>query len=124
MISWTVSSPETRPGFTTTNPSLNGSQMEWRQKSLPQKKKLKTAHSAGKVMCTVFWDRKGIILVDFLEQGLTINAARYVETLESRIARVRLEKKEHVLVQHDNARPHTHRTALILLHRTSICLVQ
>jgi transposase len=61
-------------------------------------------------MCTDFWDRKGVILVDFLEQGLTINAVRYVETLKklkSQISRVRPEKKEHVLLQHHNARPHT-----------------
>jgi hypothetical protein len=30
--------------------------MEWRHKNSPTKKKFKTAHSAGKVMCTVFWD--------------------------------------------------------------------
>jgi hypothetical protein len=55
-----------------------------------------------------FLGRKGGILVDFLEQGLMIKAARYVETLnklKSRIARVQPEKKEHVLLQHDNARP-------------------
>ena len=48
--------------------------------------------------------------MDFLEHGFTINAASYVETLKklnSRIAQVRPEKKEHVLLQHDNARPHT-----------------
>jgi hypothetical protein len=71
------------------------------------KKKFKTEHSAGKFMRTVFGDRKGVILVDFLEQGLRINAARYVKTLlkvKSRTARVWQEKK-HVL-QQDNARPH------------------
>jgi hypothetical protein len=61
-------------------------------------------------MRTVFGDRKGVILVDFLEQGLRINAARYVKTLlkmKARIARVWREKKQHVLLQHDNAMPHT-----------------
>jgi hypothetical protein len=63
------------------NPSLNGSQWSGNKNS-PTKKKFKTKHSAGKVICTVFWDQKGVILVNFLEQGLTINAARYVETLK------------------------------------------
>jgi histone-lysine N-methyltransferase SETMAR len=84
--------------------------MEWRHKNSPTKKKFKAARSTGKFMCTDFWDRKGVILVDFLEQCLTINAARCVETLKklkSRIARVWPKKKEHVLLQHDNARPHT-----------------
>jgi histone-lysine N-methyltransferase SETMAR len=51
-----------------------------------------------------------VILVDFLEQGLTINAACYVEMLKklkSRIARVWPEKEEHVLLQDNNTRPHT-----------------
>jgi hypothetical protein len=82
--------------------------MEWQHKTSHTKKKLKTSHSAGKVMCTVFWVRKGAILVDFLEQSLMINAARYVEMLKklkSRIAQVQPKKKEHALLQHDNARP-------------------
>ena len=29
-------------------------------------KKFKMQHSAGKVMATVFWDAKGIIMLDFL----------------------------------------------------------
>jgi hypothetical protein len=32
-------------------------------------------------MRTVFWDSEGCILVEFLEKGETINAARYVQTL-------------------------------------------
>jgi hypothetical protein len=40
--------------------------------------KFKTLPSAGKVMFTVFWDRKGVILLDFLERGQTINSDRYI----------------------------------------------
>ena len=28
--------------------------------------------SARKMMATVFWDRKGVILVDFLERGIAL----------------------------------------------------
>jgi hypothetical protein len=38
--------------------------------------------SAGKVVAMVFWDRKGILLVDFMEKGTIINAASYCATLE------------------------------------------
>jgi hypothetical protein len=38
--------------------------------------------SAGKVMATVFWDHRGVLLVDFMEKGTTINAASYCATLE------------------------------------------
>jgi len=61
-------------------------------------------------MCTVFWDGKGAILLDFLEPGQTINSDLYIVTLtklKARISRVRPEKKTTFLLQHDNARPHT-----------------
>ena len=32
-------------------------------------------------MATIFWDRKVILLIDFLERGLTINADAYCETV-------------------------------------------
>ena len=32
-------------------------------------------------MASIFWDRKGILLVDFMPPGATINAAVYCDTL-------------------------------------------
>jgi histone-lysine N-methyltransferase SETMAR len=84
--------------------------MEWRHVNSPSKKKFKTLPSAGKVMCPVFWDRKGVILLDFLEPGQIINSDHYIATLtklKAQISRVRLEKKTTFLLQYDNARPHT-----------------
>jgi len=84
--------------------------MEWRHVNSPSKKTFKTLPSAGKVMCTVFWDRKGVILLDFLEPGQTINFDRYTATptkMKARISRVRPEKKITFPLQHDKARPHT-----------------
>jgi hypothetical protein len=69
-----------------------------------------TLPSAGKVICTAFWDRKGVIVLDFLEPRQTINSDRYIGTLTKlkvRISRVRPEKKTTFLLQYDNARPHT-----------------
>jgi len=31
-------------------------------------------------MCTVFWDRKGVVLLDFLEPGQTSKSDRYIKT--------------------------------------------
>jgi len=50
--------------------------VEWRHVNSPSKKKFKTLPSAGIVMCTVFWDRKGVSLLDFLKPGQTINYDR------------------------------------------------
>lgn len=40
-----------------------------------------TAKSVGKVMATVFLDREGVLLVDFMPKGITINNKIYCETL-------------------------------------------
>jgi hypothetical protein len=63
------------------DPETKRHNMEWHHLTSPKKKKTKTVPSAGKVMGTVFWESEECILVDFLEKGKTINAARYVQTL-------------------------------------------
>jgi hypothetical protein len=57
--------------------------MKWHQPQSPRKKKFKTAPSAGKVMLTVFWDCDGIIVVDVMPSGATINSVAYINTLTS-----------------------------------------
>jgi len=61
-------------------------------------------------MATVFWDREGVLLVDFLERGSTINYERCCETLEKlrRAIQNKCQGKlsSKVLFFHDNARPH------------------
>ena len=64
-----------------------------------------------KVMVTVFWDSVGVIMVDFMSIGATINSDVYIDTLKKLKARIRrvpsaLEMSK-VLLQHNNARPHT-----------------
>lgn len=85
--------------------------MEWRHSDSPRKKKFKSQASAGKVMATVFWDQEGVILVDFMPKGTTINSEAYILTLTKlkiRLRRCRPHLSEsNVLLQHDNARPHT-----------------
>ncbi|GFN87146.1 histone-lysine N-methyltransferase SETMAR [Plakobranchus ocellatus] len=56
--------------------------MIWKHPSYPVTKKFKVQRSAAKVMATVFWDAKGVILLDILPQGQCINAARCCSTLD------------------------------------------
>jgi hypothetical protein len=82
--------------------------MEWHHLDLPTKKKPKTMLSATKIMATVFWDSKGCILIEVLEHGKTINAAHYVLKL-LKLSRTLSYKQpgRKVILQHDNAWPHT-----------------
>ena len=41
----------------------------------PPPKKFKRVYSAGKSMASTFWDSQGAIMIDYLEQGGTINGA-------------------------------------------------
>ncbi|GFO21406.1 histone-lysine N-methyltransferase SETMAR [Plakobranchus ocellatus] len=63
----------------------------------------KMQRSAAKVMATVFWDTKGVILLDIL----CINAARYCSTLDRLKEAIRRKRHGGVVLQHDNATPHS-----------------
>ncbi|UYV63039.1 hypothetical protein LAZ67_2002925 [Cordylochernes scorpioides] len=70
-------------------------------------------------MAIVFWDCKGVFLVDYLSPNTTGNAARYCEVLTK--LRTSIKRKHpgpwsrKVLLVHDNARPHAARTTQTLL---------
>jgi len=51
--------------------------LEWRHSRSPKKRKFKVTQSARKIMATVFWDRKGVLLIEFMQTGTTINATSY-----------------------------------------------
>src|SRR5436190_22178427 len=66
---------------------------------------------AGKVMASVFWDARGIIFIDYLQKGKTINGEYYANLLqrlsdEIKKKRAHLAKKK-VLFHQDNAPVHT-----------------
>jgi hypothetical protein len=85
--------------------------MEWHHPQSPRKMKFKTSPSAGKVMITIFRNIVGVILVDVMARGETINSAAYIKTLQKLkqlSRRVRPNRNPgNMLIQHDNARPHT-----------------
>ena len=66
--------------------------------------------SARKVLLTIFWDMKGVVHMELLKQGHTVNSKKYISTLRTlklRLRRVRSGRDS--ILQHDNARPHTSR---------------
>jgi hypothetical protein len=81
-------------------------------KHSPKKpKKFKQMLSGRKLMATVFWDRKGVLMVEFMQQGTTIISEVYCKT-QKKLRRAIQNKRRGmltygvVLIQ-DNARPHT-----------------
>jgi hypothetical protein len=68
---------------------------------------------ARKLMATVFWDGKVMLMVEIMQQGTTVTSHMYCETLKE--LRRAIQNKRHgmltsvVVLLHDNA--HLHRTA-------------
>ncbi|GFN91186.1 histone-lysine N-methyltransferase SETMAR [Plakobranchus ocellatus] len=90
-------------------PETKRDSMTWKHPSSPVTKKFKVQRSAAKVLATVFWDAKGVILLDILPQGQCINATRYCSTLDSLTEAIRRKRpgllRRGVVLQHDNATP-------------------
>jgi hypothetical protein len=63
-------------------PENKAESVTWRHPHIAVKEKLKTVQCPGKVTATVFWDIRGVILVDFTPPGSTIIATAYQKTLK------------------------------------------
>jgi len=76
-----------------------------------KRKKFKQIFSTRKIMCTVFCDRQGVLLVEFLPHGTTINSAVYCETLKKLRHAIQNKRRRMlsvtILLLHDNAQPHS-----------------
>jgi hypothetical protein len=56
--------------------------MEWRHSgSHCRAPKIPSAKSAGKILALIFWDQNGILLIDYLPKGQTINEEYYSSLL-------------------------------------------
>ncbi|GFV05780.1 histone-lysine N-methyltransferase SETMAR [Trichonephila clavipes] len=86
--------------------------MAWGHTSSPTRlRKARQTLSARKFMVTVFWNVQGILLIEFMTRGTTLNSEVYCRTLK-KLKRA-LQNKHRgllssgVVLLHDNARPHT-----------------
>jgi len=64
-------------------PQTQRQSMEGHHPTSPQKMMFKAIPSVRKVMDTVFWDAEGVILVDIMPCGQTINSDLYIQTLKT-----------------------------------------
>ena len=89
---------------------------QWLPRGSAAPVKFKVARSAQKVMATVFWDTKGVILIDYLEGQKTITGNYYkgvLQKLKTALAKKRRGKlHRRLLFHHDNAPAHSSREVL------------
>ncbi|GFR80004.1 transposase [Elysia marginata] len=71
-----------------------------------------------KMTLTIFWYSEGIVHMEFLKQGNTVNSQLYISTLRKLSVRLkRLRPTKHAILHHNNARPHTSRQTEEALHK-------
>ena len=108
-------------------PENKAQSRQWVGRGSPRPKKFKTQPSAGKVMATVFWDAKGIILLDFLPKRSTITGVYYANLLDQLRTAIREKRRgklsKGVLLQQDNARVHTCKVAMAAVERNGYELI-
>jgi len=63
------------------DPESKQQSMQWKHASSPSPRKFKVQASAGKIMCTIFRDAEGILLIDFMPQKVTITGVYYADVL-------------------------------------------
>ena len=61
-------------------PESKQQSLRWKHIGSPKRKKFKQMFSTRNITCTIFWDRQGILLVEFLPQDT--NYAVYCEKLK------------------------------------------
>jgi len=76
----------------------------------PAPQKIQVQKSVGKVLASIFWDQDGILLIDYLPKGQTINA-EYYSFLLVQMKDILKEKRrgkatKRVLFLHDKAPAH------------------
>ena len=90
--------------------------MEWKHAGSPRTKKFKVSRTTKKVMASVFWDTDGVIHINYLPRGTTMNGQYYADLLvrlrESIKEKRRGKIRRGVLLQQDNAPVHSSKVAM------------
>ncbi|CAG5008678.1 unnamed protein product [Parnassius apollo] len=93
------------------DPQSKRESMEWRYKGGKSPRKAKVQQSTKKLMCTIFWDFQGILMLDFKERNTVVNGEYYaslIYKLRDKIKEKRRGKlSKGVLLLHGNAPVHT-----------------
>ena len=85
--------------------------MEWCKPGEAPPRMANVTQPAKKIMATIFWDCKGILLIDFKERNTSVNDAYYASVLHKLRDTVKEKRRgmlsRGVCLLHDNAPVHT-----------------
>lgn len=75
------------------DPETKAQSKQWKHYDSPPPKKACVQPSAGKVMLTVFWDQRGVVMMDFLAKGTTITGTYYASLLQKLREAIKTERR-------------------------------
>lgn len=96
--------------------------MEKKEEQTPKKLRSGTVHRR-ELMLSVFWDSKGIVLLDFLEKRRTMNSDYYCQLLKKARVLRRKPRNSPLWLLHDNAPIHTSQRTLDTLTKTGFEMI-
>jgi histone-lysine N-methyltransferase SETMAR len=109
------------------DPETKQQSMQWRHAGSPRHKKFRQVRSKEKVMASVFWDCIGIIMIDYLEYGKTVNKEYYTSLLTKLRDEIKAKRRgklsKGILFLQDNASPHTANVTLAKLKELAFTLL-
>lgn len=93
------------------DPQSKRASATWKSPQSPRKQKFRQDRSKGKVMLEVFFDIQGIVHLEFIPEGRTVNKELYVEILRRlresiRKKRPKMWAEQSWVLLHDNAPAH------------------
>lgn len=84
--------------------------MRWKHPASPPCKKFKAAPQSGKLLLTVFVDKRGVLVLDFLLKRGTINSTLYCQALQWLRTAIKNKRcgilSSSIMLLHDNAQWH------------------
>ena len=108
-------------------PEAKQQSKQWNHPGSPPPKKAKTVPPAGNVMASVFWDVDGILLIDYLQKGQTINGTYYASLLTQLREKIKIQRRgklhKCVLFHQDNAPVHKSVIAMAAIHDCGFKLI-
>ena len=100
---------------------------QWVGPGSPRPKKLKAQPSAGKMMASVFWATKGVVMLDFLWNRRTMTGVYYANLLDQLRTAIREKRRgklsKGVLLQQDNAKVHSCKVAMEAVEQNGYVLI-
>lgn len=93
------------------DPETKEQSKQWKHASSPPPKKARSQPSSGKVMLSVFWDSRGVLLTDYARKGTTITGNYYRNLLRKLRVEIKAKRRgmltKGVRLLHDNAPAHS-----------------